>query len=261
MPVLTAPDGTTIAYERSGEGPALILVDGAMCHRAAGPMRPLAALLRERFTVYAYDRRGRGESADTPPYAVGREVEDLRALVAEAGGEAFVYGMSSGGALALAAAAAEPGITRLALYEPPFTAEAGDGTREYAERLEALLADGRRGDAVALFMARVGIPEQVVAGIRTQPGWAAMETVAPTLAYDARLLGDGRVPRETASAVTVPSLVLAGGAGHAGMRKAAEATADALPAAEFRILDDQPHDAAPEALAPVLTEFFGPVRR
>jgi pimeloyl-ACP methyl ester carboxylesterase len=259
MPELTSADGTTIAYERTGSGPAVVLVDGAMCYRAAGPMRPLAALLREGLTVYTYDRRGRGESSDTAPYAVAREVEDLRALIAEAGGEAYVYAISSGAALALAAGAAAPGITKMALYEPPFTAEAGDGTRykQYTERLGELLDAGRDGDAVALFMAQVGVPEQIVTGMRAQPGWATLEAIAPTLAYDARILGDGSVPRDLTATVTVPALVLDGGASPPNLRWAAKATADALPTAEYRTLDGQTHDVGPDALAPVLAEFFG----
>ncbi|MDN3360082.1 alpha/beta hydrolase [Actinomadura sp. DC4] len=251
MPTVTSPDGTTIAYERSGAGPALILVDGAMCHRAAGPMRPLAALLQDAFTVYAYDRRGRGESSDTAPYAVAREVEDLRALIERAGGEAYVYAMSSGGALALATA---PSTAGLALYEPPFI-DHGTGAKEYTERLRELLGDGRRGDAVALFMARVGVPEPVAAGMRAQPSWAAFEAIAPTLAYDDELLGGGRVPH--GMEVPVPTLVLSGGASPQSLRRAAEATADAFPAARLRTLEGQTHDVSPDALAPVLKEFFG----
>ncbi|GAA1266876.1 alpha/beta hydrolase [Planotetraspora silvatica] len=259
MPAITSADGTTIAYERTGGGPALVLVDGAMCYRGAGPMRPLAALLQDTFTVYTYDRRGRGESSDTPPYAVAREVEDLRALIAQAGGEAYVYAISSGAALTLATAAAGPGITKMALYEPPFVAEAaGDtGIKEYTERLHELLDAGRRGDAVALFMTYVGIPPQVVAGIRAQPGWAVLEAIAPTLAYDDALLAGGVVPRDRTSAIAVPSLVLSGGGSPQGLQQAAKATADALPTAEHRTLDGQTHDVAPEALAPVLAEFFG----
>jgi alpha-beta hydrolase superfamily lysophospholipase len=252
MPAVTSADGTTIAYEHSGAGPALILVDGALCYRAAGPMRPLAALLQDTFTVYTYDRRGRGESSDTPPYAVDREVEDLRALIDVAGGEAYVYAMSSGGALALAAA---PWIARLALYEPPFMAEDGTRAKDYTERLGELLAAGRRGDAVALFMTYVGIPEQVVAGVRTQPGWAALEAIAPTLAYDDQLLAGGGVPRDVT--ITVPALVLAGGASPPNLRQAAKATAEAFATAELRTLEDQTHDVAADALAPVLVEFFG----
>jgi pimeloyl-ACP methyl ester carboxylesterase len=258
MPSVTSADGTTIAYERTGSGPALVLVDGALCHRAAGPMRPLAALLRDRFTVHTYDRRGRGESSDTMPYAVAREVEDLQALIGEAGGEACVYGISSGAALALAAAAADPSITKLALYEPPFMAEAedGTGTKVYTERLNELLGAGRRGDAVALFMTHVGVPAQAVAGIRAQPGWAALEAIAPTLAYDDQVLGDGSVPRDLAGAITVPALVLAGADSPQSLQRAAKATADALPGAGHRTLEGQTHDVSPDALAPVLAAFF-----
>ncbi|WP_329259339.1 alpha/beta hydrolase [Actinoallomurus sp. NBC_01490] len=260
MPKVTSADGTTIVYERDGDGPPLILVDGAMCHRGGGPMRALAARLRHAFTVHAYDRRGRGESTDTPPYAVAREVEDLRALIAEAGGEAHVYAISSGAALALAAASSGPGIARLALYEPPFTGEAeaegGTRRRDYTERLTGLLAAGRRGDAVALFITNVGVPPQAVEGMRGGPGWSAMEAIAPTLAYDDALLGDGRVPRALASAVTAPTLVLSGGASPEALRHAAKATADAIPQAEYRTLDGQTHDVSPDALAPVLTTFF-----
>jgi len=259
MPTVTSADGTTIAYERTGSGSALVLVDGAMCYRGAGPMRPLAALLQDTFTVYTYDRRGRGESSDTMPYAVAREVEDLQALIAQAGGEAYVYAISSGAALALATAAAGPGITKLALYEPPFMAEVEDGARikEYTERLHELLDAGHKGDAVALFMMNVGIPAEAVAGIRAQPGWATLEAIAPTLAYDDEVLAGGSVPRDLTSTIVVPALVLAGGASPQGLQQAAKATADALPTAEHRTLDGQTHDVAPEALALVLVEFFG----
>jgi pimeloyl-ACP methyl ester carboxylesterase len=221
-------------------------------------MRPLAARLRENFTVHTYDRRGRGESSDTLPYAVAREVEDLRAVIAEAGGQARVYAISSGVALALATAVAEPGITALALYEPPYLAEAGDGARieEYGERLRETLAAGRNGDAVALFMTTVGVPAPAIAGLRAGPGWAALEAIAPTLEYDDHLLTGGRVPRDLAAEIAVPSLVLAGGASPEPLRRAARATAGALPTATFRILDGQTHDVAAEALAPELFGFF-----
>lgn len=258
MPTVTSADGTTIAYECTGSGPALVLVDGALCYRAAGPMRPLAALLQDTFTVYTYDRRGRGESADTLPYTIAREVEDLQALVAQAGGEAYVYAMSSGGALAMATAAVTPGISKLALYEPPFMAEVEDGTRikEYTERLHELLDAGRHGDAVALFMTTVGILPQAVAGIRAQPSWAMLEAIAPTLAYDDELLNGGNVPRELTSTIAVPALVIAGGASPEGLQQAAKATAAALPTAAHRSIDGQTHDVAPAALAPVLETFF-----
>lgn len=254
MTALTSPDGTLIGYERSGSGPALILVDGAMCHRAAGPMRPLAALLSPSFTVYTYDRRGRGESTDTPPYTPDREVEDLRALIAEAGGEAYVYAISSGAALALRAAATGPGITRLALYEPPFIETPANAA--YTARLRELLAAGLTGDAVALFMAHVGMPAQAIDGMRTQPMWAGLEAIAPTLAYDDELLGGGRIPHDLTSAITIPTLVLSGTASPDGLQSAAKSTADAIPTAEHRSLDGQTHDVQPDALAPALTDFF-----
>ena len=171
MSTLTSPDGTTIAYTRTGDGPPVILVDGAMCFRGAGPMDAMAALLQDTFTVFTYDRRGRGESTDTLPHAVEREVEDLLALVDLAGDAVRVYAMSSGGALALATAARTRSITRLALYEPPYTGEAGLQERadQYTVELTDALARDGRGDAVAAFMSYVGVPEPVVAGMRTGP--------------------------------------------------------------------------------------------
>ncbi|MEU4219082.1 alpha/beta hydrolase [Actinoplanes sp. NPDC026623] len=250
MPTITSEDGTLIAYEQSGAGPAIVLIDGAMCHRAGGPMRPLAALLRERFTVYAYDRRGRGESSDTAPYAVDREVEDLRALIAAAGGTALLCAMSSGGALALRTAAADPGVAGVALYEPPFL----HGSPEYSAKLRELLGAGRNGDAVARFMAYVGIPGPVVAGMRSGPGFAALEAIAPTLAYDDELLGDGEVPKDLE--ITAPMLVISGGASPESLRAAARAVADAFATAGHLELDGETHDVRPEALAPALEEFF-----
>ncbi|GAB2856366.1 alpha/beta hydrolase [Actinocorallia aurea] len=264
MPTAISRDGTPVAYERDGSGPALILVDGAMCHRAGGPMRPLAALLRASFTVLAYDRRGRGESGDTAPYSPEREVEDLRALIAEAGGPVHLYGMSSGAALCLAAAAADPCVLSAALYEPPFlgaladdaAAERAARSRAYTAALETALAEGRRGDAVALFLAHVGTPSGQVSAMRTQPFWPAMEALSPTLAYDDALLGDGTVQPSWISTVTAPLLVLAGSASPPDLREAASVTARSLPTATLRTLPDQTHDVSPTALAPALTSFF-----
>ena len=260
MPTVTSADGTTIAYERTGSGPALVLVDGAMCYRAAGPMRPLAALLQDAFTVYAYDRRGRGESTDTLPYAVAREIEDLQALIAQAGGEAYVYAISSGAALALRDRGGRRRRSRrLALYEPPFMAEIEDGTRtkEYTERLDELLDAGRRGDAVALFMTHVGVPAPVDRRHARQPGWALLEAIAPTLAYDDEILAGG------ARAARPGRRGHRAGAGARRRRQPAGAATGgegdrrrARRPATHRTLDGQTHDVAPEALAPVLAEFF-----
>lgn len=259
MSTVRSTDGTTIAYDRTGDGPPIVLVDGAMCFRAAGPMRPLAEALQDHFTVYTYDRRGRGDSTDTSPYAPGREVDDLRAVIAAAGGTAYVYTMSSGAAVGIATAATGSDVAGLALYEPPYLAEVEtDDTRikAYTARLRELLGAGRRGDAVALFMANVGVPEQAVAGMRGSPSWPVFESIAPTLAYDDELLGGGRVPRDVAAAITVPTLVLTGSASPQSLQQAAKVTAETIPGAELRVLDGQTHDVAPDALAPVLTAFF-----
>lgn len=258
MHKVTTKDGTPIAFDRTGKGPALILVDGALCSRNFGPMGPLAALLAPHFTVFTYDRRGRGDSGDTLPYAVEREVEDIAALIAEAGGSAFVYGISSGAALALQAAARGLAITRLALYEPPFMIDDSHRAPEdYLPRLTEWVAAGRRGDAVALFMTdAVGLPAEAVAPMRQAPMWPALEAVAPTLVYDATVMGDYAVPTERTAAITIPTLVMDGGASPAWARDAVQALADALPNAQHRTLAGQTHEVAADALAPVLEEFF-----
>jgi pimeloyl-ACP methyl ester carboxylesterase len=253
---VVSKDGTPIAFDRSGAGPAVILVCGASTTRAANA--PLAALLAPHFTVFNYDRRGRGDSGDTAPYAVEREIEDLDALIKEAGEVASVFGTSSGAILALEAAAHGLAITKLALWEPPFSVD-DDGPRrhkEYATRLAELLAAGRRGDAVALFMKQVGLPPEFVAQARNAPWWSATEDLAHTLAYDAAVMGDSAVPTERVASVTVPTLVLDGGASPAHLRNAARALADVLPRAQHRTLEGQTHAVDPEVLAPVLEAFF-----
>jgi len=258
MSTLTSPDGTTIAYTRTGDGPPLVLVDGAMCYRGAGPMDAMAEQLRDAFTVYTYDRRGRGESTDTLPWAVEREVEDLAALVGVAGGPVGVYAMSSGGALALATAAVTPAISRLALYEPPYVSEAGlrDRAEEYTHELTTALAGNRHGDAIAAFMSYVGVPAPVVAGMRAGPGWDRLEAIAPTLAYDDGLMAGSLVPRQLTEAVVAPVLVVTGGGSPPFLQAAGQAVADALPHGARATLEGQTHDVEATALAPVLREFF-----
>jgi pimeloyl-ACP methyl ester carboxylesterase len=219
----------------------------------------LAALLAQHFTVFHYDRRGRGASLDTQPYAVERKVEDLAALIKEAGGQAAVFGMSSGGVLALEAAKRGLAITKLALYEPPFNS--GDETsrqasENYTRQLTALLAEGRRGDAVALAMITWGAEASAIAGMRQTPIWPLFEAVASTLAYDNAIMGDGAIPSERLASITVPTLVIDGGASPPFMQSAAQAAAHALPNARHRTMEGQTHDVAPEALAPVLVQFF-----
>ena len=255
---VTSKDGTQIAVEKSGIGPALVIVDGAMCSRAFGPSEATAAALSGDFTVYRYDRRGRGDSTDTKPFAVAREIEDLAAVIAEAGGLASVYGISSGAGLALEAAAEGTPIDKLVLFEPPYTAESGDATqqREETRQMDQLLERGRNGAAVELFLSWVGMPEEAVAQMRSSPVWPAMEALAPTIAYDNAAMGDGTVPRDKARRVGTPTLVIAGSLSSEELRHAARTVAEAIPGARYRDLVGQSHAAAPESIAPLLREFL-----
>lgn len=259
MHTLQSADGTTIAYERSGSGPALILVDGALCSRAFGPMPKLAPELAPYFTVYTYDRRGRGDSADGASYSVEREVEDLAALVQAAGGSAYAFGASSGGALVLRAAASGVPFTRLAVYEPPFVTEGARGEEpDHVGQLRALIAAGKRGAAVKYFMSdMVGAPKPVVIMMQLMfPVWKKLKAVAHTLPYDASIMGDWRVPKERAASVRTPALVMYGGKTDERLRRAAEALSAALPDAQLRVLPGQTHAVAAEVVAPALRAFF-----
>jgi pimeloyl-ACP methyl ester carboxylesterase len=263
MRTVTSRDGTTIAFDQSGKGPALILVGGMFEQRAMdSETAQLAALplLAEHFTVFHYDRRGRGDSTDTQPYALEREIEDIEALIEEAGGEAFVFGISSGAALAFEAALGLGGkVKKLAMYEAPYNddADARQAWKEFRRQLKEALAEGRRGDAVGLFMMLLGMPADQLDGMRQHPMWPMWEAVAPTIAYDAAALGeDASVPTEKAASVAVPTLIMNGGASYPFMRATAMALANAMPHARHRTLEGQTHEVAAEALAPVLVEFF-----
>jgi pimeloyl-ACP methyl ester carboxylesterase len=261
MRTVTSKDGTTIAFDQSGQGPALILVDGALQYRAFDQgMAHLAALLEQHFTVFHYDRRGRGDSTDTQPYALEREIEDIEAIINEAGGSAFVFGISSGAALAMEAAIKlGDKIKKLAMYEAPYNDadNARQASKTYRKQLEELLAADRRGDAVGLFMMFVGMPADHVPGMRQHPMWPMWEAVASTLAYDAAAMGeDASVPTGRAARVAMPALIMDGGASYPFMHIAAGALANAMPHAQHRTLEGQTHEVAPEALAPELIEFF-----
>jgi pimeloyl-ACP methyl ester carboxylesterase len=260
MQYVTSKDGTRIAYEQSGKGPALVIVCGVLGdhHQHAG----LAALLAEHFTVYNIDRRGHGESGFTEPYAVEREIEDIDALITEAGGSAFVYGSSGTGVLSMYAAASglSPKMKKLAVWEPPYILE---GTRppvpqDYMEQFAQMLREGRRGDMIELFLTKgVGMPIEFVAPMRQSPFWAAQEAFAPTLVYDAILMGNGdfKLPKERLAKVTVETLVIDGGT-VPWLSQAAQAVADTLPHAHRRTIAGQPHNVADEAMAPVLVDYF-----
>jgi len=265
MPHVISKDGTRIACERSGAGEPVVLIDGAMGSRSLGFSRQLAALLAPDFSVTTYDRRGRGESGDTPPYAVEREVEDIAALIDAGGGEAALYGISSGAALALEATVRlDDRVRAVALYEPPYNDEDADLWRAYERELGELLAADRRGEAVALFMTFVGVPPEQIAPMRGMPAWSVFEASAPTLAYDAAVLGEDRaVPTDRAAHLKVPALVMNGSASYPFMRVTARTLAEAMPTGRYRELPGQRHDVEAEAIAPVLADFFSsaPERR
>lgn len=264
MQTTQSQDGTTIAFDQAGNGPALILVGGMFEHRAYdSETARLAAfpLLTEHFSVIHYDRRGRGNSSDTLPFAVAREIEDIAALIDVAGGQAFVFGISSGAALAFEAAATlGDRVRKLALYEPPYNddQDARDGWRQFRSQLAASLNDGRNDNAVGLFMSMLGVPDEQLAEMKYYPMWPMWEAIAPTMAYDAAALGDeAAVPIECAATVTVPTLVMNGSATpYPFMHTSAVALAGALPRGQHQTLDGQSHEVAPEAIAPVLVEFF-----
>jgi pimeloyl-ACP methyl ester carboxylesterase len=259
---VTSQDGTVIGVSRVGSGPAVVLVDGALCHRGFGPLPALAAALAPGFTVFTYDRRGRGESGDGRPYAVEREIEDLDAVIRQAGGAASVCGVSSGAALALEAAARGLPIRKLALYEAPFIV---DDTRQPlttadSTKMDALVAAGEHGKAVAYFMHLVGVPWFGVLMMRLMPVWSKLKAAAPTLPHDLALTtphqGGRPLPPTAWAAVTAPTLVIAGGKSPAWMQNAQAALAGVVPGARLETLAGQTHMVKAKVVAPVLEAFF-----
>jgi pimeloyl-ACP methyl ester carboxylesterase len=258
MHQISSTDGTTIAYERTGEGPPVILVGGAFGDRHEPTVAGLAQALAPNFTVYNYDRRGRGDSGYARPYSVQREIEDLATLIDEAGGQAKVFGGSSGGALALEAAATGLPITRLAVFEPPYVTDENRPPLPSEKELTDLVDAGRRDLAIELFLTKAAdMPAEMVAGMRGQPFWPQMEVVAHTLAYEAAIVGSGPVPTDRLDAVTIPTLVLVGSASSDRMRTAGAAVADALPNAELHTLHGQAHGQLdPADVGSVVARFF-----
>ncbi|HJU98753.1 MAG TPA: alpha/beta hydrolase [Jiangellaceae bacterium] len=257
MERVQSKDGTSIAFDQLGEGPPLVLVAGASCDRSIDA--PIAQELARYFTVFNYDRRGRGDSDDALPFAVEHEVEDMDVLIAAAGGSATVVGLSSGAALAAEAAVAGLPIDALVLWEPPFSIDpvGVQQAKEYSEELAALLAADRRGDALARFMRRVGVPEDMIAGIRRSPYWQVGERLAPTLAYDDAVMGDSTIPTERYGRISVPTLVLAGSESPEAFRQAAAQVAATIPGARQDVLDGQDHNVAGNALAQAVAAFAG----
>lgn len=267
MQTITSKDGTKIAYDKSGSGPAVILVDGAMCSRAMGPMPELAAVLSKDFTVYTYDRRGRNESGDTQPYSVEREIEDIEALVDLAGAPVYLYGMSSGAVLAARAAAAlGPKVSKLALYEAPLVLDDSRPpvAEDYMNDYKRLLAEGKKGEMVEVFNTKVvGLPAEFLEPMKSSPMWPLMEAVAPTLIYDAQVMGDmqaskplSKESRAMLGTIKADPLVIDGGASPSWMHTAADALGENIPGAKRKTIPGQDHTIGADALAPDLIQFF-----
>lgn len=260
MKTVSSKDGTTIAYDETGSGPALILVGGALSFRNFSGAIELAQLLSADFTVIRYDRRGRGDSGDAKPYAVEREIEDLAALVKAAGGWAYVYGMSSGAALAIIAATKVPEIKKLALYEPPFVAVNPHGKMpppNCRDELQRIVDADDRSGAIRYFITKImGAPAFVVWIMRLLPFWKKLRAVAHTLPYDMAIMDDFSLPQKIAASVRVPTLVLGGEKSPESLRLAVKATADAVPGAKAVFLPKQSHNVSMTVLAPVIREFL-----
>jgi pimeloyl-ACP methyl ester carboxylesterase len=257
MKTAVSADGTALAYDRYGDGPPVIMAAGAFNTRTT--TEPLARALADGFTVLNYDRRGRGDSGDSAPYAVDREIEDIGALIAAAGGSASVFGYSSGAILALKAAASGLAITHLVLYEPPFRPDDSYPAppADLARQVAQLVAAGRRGDAVELYQTKaIGIPEDVVAQMRHAPFRPGLEAIAHTLAYDATICGDLSLPTGLLASVATPALVIGGEQSPPPLHAAARAVAEKLPNGQLRDLPGQSHDISPEATAPIMADFL-----
>jgi pimeloyl-ACP methyl ester carboxylesterase len=261
MPTAISKDGTAIAYEKSGSGPVIILVNGALAHRNLQGEKDLAAMLAKDFTVIHYDRRGRGDSTDAKPYTVKREIEDIEALVNAAGGRAYLYGSSSGASLALLAAdnLGADKIMKLALYEPAYGADDDESKHQFAEekqKIKELITAGKPGDAVAHFLKSRGMPQPEMEGIRQSPDWKEMERVGHTLVYDFEILGRGTVPLDVARSIEMPTQIMDGGKSFDFIHDTADALAKSIPGARRKTLPDQTHEVSAEAMAPLLKEFF-----
>ena len=254
-------DGTRIAFEKTGTGPAIIIVNGALSYRAVYNDRSLMSALSKNFTVYTYDRRGRGESTDAGSYHVDREIDDIEALIEDAGGSARLYGSSSGAALSLLAAArlGKAKVPQLVLYEPPYVSVSEKNKQDFADqgkRINELISKANRGDAMAFHFTAIGTPPEALESLRKSPAWPLMQSVEHTLAYDYAVLDDGAIPVDAAKKAVMPALVLYGEKSFEFMSEAAKNLGRIMPNAQWKMLKGQTHQASPEILAPVLKEFF-----
>jgi len=256
MKTVTSKDGTKIAYDKQGSGPVLLLILGALNKRGSG--KKLAKLLSEQFTVVCYDRRGRGDSTDTQPYDVEKEIDDIDALLSELGGSGTLYGHSSGAVLALLAAEKlGKKVQGVALYEVPHddTPEAQKAAKAYRQQLKKLLTENERGDAIALFVSSVGVTDKQIAAMQNLPLWKSLTAMAPTLAYDTVEIMK-RYPKIDMQRIRIPALVMYGAASPDFMAKTAQNLAQNMPNAKLHSLEDQTHDVKPDVMARALMQFL-----
>ncbi len=258
MNTVISKDGTTIAYNKAGNGPAVILIDGAFCSKDFGPMPKLVPLLSNHCTVITYDRRARGDSGDTHPYAVEREIEDIDALIDMAGGSANLFAISSGAILALKAVAHGLIVTRLALFEPPFVGnEKGRRPANAEEQLKQMIAEGKKGDACKFYLTKlIGLPAIVPFILSLTPNWPKMKANANSLPYDAAICGDFNLPTELVASVTIPTIVIDSEKSPETLRKPVREVAEILPNGRKKSLKGKMHDVPPKILVPALVEFY-----
>lgn len=254
MNKVISKDGTSIVFDQLGAGPAVIFIAGALCDRTYTPLSALSKL----FTIVNYDRRGRGDSGNTLPYDVAREIEDIDALIDEMGGSVYLYGHSSGAALALEATLKlDKKIKKLAIYEPPYNTDekAQKESEIFEKQLQKLLDSNLRGEAIEFFLKSAGMPDEAVKGMQQSQSWSNYEALAPTIAYDNAVVG-GMVPIKRASTISVPTLIMHGSESYSFMSDAALALHKAIPNSQYKVLKDQTHEVKPEVLVPFLIDFF-----
>jgi pimeloyl-ACP methyl ester carboxylesterase len=261
MPSIHSKDGTTIAYDKIGNGTSIILINGALGHRSLHGDNELASILANNFTVVNYDRRGRGESKDTKPYTVAKEIEDIESLINQAGGKAFLYGASAGAALALLTAnkLGPEKVMKLSMYEPPYEAYANKGTNDFTKiknKIGELVAAGKPGDAVAAFFESIDTPKEAIQAMKASPDWKQIEIVGHTLVYDFEILGNGLVPQGIAKNISIPTLVIDGAKSFDFAHAAADTLGKSITASRRKTLKDQLHQVSASVIAPVLVEFF-----
>ncbi len=259
MSKVISKDGTKIAYEKNGNGPVVIIVDGALCSRTFGPTAKLVPLLKDQFTVITYDRRGRNESGDTLPYSADKEIEDIDALIKEVGDSVYMVGFSSGAALVLRAAASGLNIKKQVLYEAPYVMNMGGHNPpvDSEAQLKKLISEDKRGDTVKFFMKdMIGVPALMTAIMSLMPMWSKLKAVAHTLPYDAAVMENFTFPTQLVAAVKIPTLVMGGSKSPISLRNSVKKLSEAIANSQSKFLEGQNHNVSMKVLAPELIKYL-----